>query len=94
MVREALREALRQWYLLRLCNLSTIMREWAALHALERLAFRGTLLAAKPAQRAVPASALVLPKARAAPHPGMRRCLRPSSLRRAAGRRRLVDRSR
>ncbi len=37
-MREALREAHRQWYLLRLCNLSTIMREWAALHALERLA--------------------------------------------------------
>jgi len=88
-VREALREAHRQWYLLRLCNLSTIMREWAALHALERLAFRGALLAAQPARRSAPASALVLPKARGAPRmpqpaplPGIPR-----------GRRRPVDRS-
>lgn len=64
MVREALREKHKKWYLLRLANLSTIMREWAALHAIDRLAFRSTLLAAKPVQRQAPPSALVLPKAR------------------------------
>ncbi|KAK9842012.1 hypothetical protein WJX81_004236 [Elliptochloris bilobata] len=62
-VREALRGGRREWYLLRLANLSTIMREWSALHALERLSFRGTLLAAAPTQRQAPLTALALPKA-------------------------------
>ena len=39
------------WYLLRLCNLTTIQREWCALHAFPKLPFRGTLLsAAAPAK--------------------------------------------
>ena len=66
-MREALRGGRREWYLLRLANLSTIMREWAALHALERLAFRGTLLAAAPAQSAAAPTALALPRVRDLP---------------------------
>lgn len=34
------------WYLLRLCNLTTIQREWCALHAFPKLPFRDTLLTA------------------------------------------------
>ena len=63
-MREALRGGRREWYLLRLANLSTIMREWAALHAVERLAFRGTLLAAAPAQSPAAPTALALPRVR------------------------------
>ena len=63
-IREALRGGRREWYLLRLANLSTIMREWAALHAVERLAFRGTLLAAAPAQSPAAPTALALPRVR------------------------------
>jgi len=36
------------WYLLRLCSLSTLIREWTALHALPSLVFRDVLLSAKP----------------------------------------------
>ena len=45
------------WYLLRLCNLTTIQREWCALHAFPKLPFRGTLLSAtapdKPQEHAL-----------------------------------------
>ena len=63
-MREALRGGRREWYLLRLANLSTIMREWAALHTVERLSFRSTLLAAAPTQTPAPATALALPRVR------------------------------
>ncbi|CAL5219614.1 g1484 [Coccomyxa viridis] len=50
------------WYLLRLCNLTTIQREWCALHAFPKLPFRSTLLSAtapdKPQEHA-----LVIPEA-------------------------------
>ena len=49
------------WYLLRLCNLTTIQREWCALHAFPRLPFKDALLAA--AAPAKPAKdALVIPE--------------------------------
>ena len=45
------------WYLLRLCNLTTIQREWCALHAFPKLPFRSTLLSAtapdKPQEHAL-----------------------------------------
>ena len=36
------------WYLLRLCNLSTIQREWLALHAARSLPFADAILSASP----------------------------------------------
>ena len=36
------------WFLLRLCNLSTLIREWTALHAFPSLAFKDVLLSARP----------------------------------------------
>ena len=49
------------WYLLRLCNLTTIQREWCALHAFPRLPFKDALLAAAaPAKLAK--DSLVIPQ--------------------------------
>ena len=47
------------WYLLRLCSLTTIQREWCALHAFPGLPFKDTLLrAALPGKPAAPALAI------------------------------------
>lgn len=37
------------WYLLRLSNMSTIIREWEALHAISHLSFRDTFLSGRTA---------------------------------------------
>ncbi len=53
------------WYLLRLCNLTTIQREWCALHAFPKLPFRATLLSAtapeKPQEHALVIPEVILP---------------------------------
>jgi senataxin len=35
------------WWALRLANMSTVMREWAAVHCVTHMPFRDVLLAAK-----------------------------------------------
>lgn len=47
-MRAGLSTASSCWFLLRLCNLSTLIREWTALHAFPSLAFKDVLLSAKP----------------------------------------------
>ena len=37
------------WYVLKLGRMSTIIREWTALHLADRLLFKDTLVTAKPA---------------------------------------------
>ena len=37
------------WYLLKLCSMSTITREWVALQSVAALPFRDILLSAQPA---------------------------------------------
>ncbi|KAK9909662.1 hypothetical protein WJX75_005776 [Coccomyxa subellipsoidea] len=46
-MRAGLSTASSCWFLLRLCNLSTLIREWTALHAFPSLAFKDVLLSAK-----------------------------------------------
>lgn len=46
-MRAGLNTANSCWFLLRLCNLSTLIREWTALHAFPSLAFKDVLLSAK-----------------------------------------------
>ena len=60
------------WYLLRLCSLTTIQREWCALHAFPGLPFKDTLLrAALPGKPAAPALAIPeVPLPPAPPHLG------------------------
>ena len=58
------------WHLLRLCSLTTIQREWCALHAFPGLPFKDTLLrAALPGKPAAPALAIPeVPPLPAPPH--------------------------
>ena len=49
-MRAGLNTANSCWFLLRLCNLSTLIREWTALHAISSLAFKDVLLSAKHAK--------------------------------------------
>ena len=60
------------WYLLRLCNLTTIQREWCALHAFPGLPFKDALLrGALPGKPAAPALAIPeVPLPPAPPHLG------------------------
>ena len=58
------------WYLLRLCSLTTIQREWCALHAFPKLAFKDSLLSTRAPDKP-PKDALHIPEARpllCAPH--------------------------
>ncbi|CAL8467911.1 g7449 [Coccomyxa elongata] len=49
-MRAGLNTANSCWFLLRLCNLSTLIREWTALHAFPSLAFKDVLLSANHAK--------------------------------------------
>lgn len=46
-MRGALAKAGSQWYVLKLSSMSTIMREWAAIHCLAHMPLRDVLLTAK-----------------------------------------------
>lgn len=46
-MRGALAKAGSQWYVLKLSSMSTIMREWAAIHCLAHMPLRDVLLSAK-----------------------------------------------
>eukprot|EP00887_Chlorella_sp_A99_P004223 scaffold15.g4223.t1 len=46
-VRAALAQDASRWWALRLCNTSTVLREWAAVHAVAHLPLREVLLSAK-----------------------------------------------
>ena len=55
-VRNALASPGSAWYLMHLANMSTIAREWLALHAFPSLPFAPTILSGKPVANAVHAS--------------------------------------
>ncbi|KAL4853029.1 putative helicase MAGATAMA 3 [Chlorella vulgaris] len=49
-MRKALVRVGSQWWVLKLAGMSTVMREWAAIHCLAHMPFRDVLLRAKPSQ--------------------------------------------
>ena len=55
-VRNALATPKKAWYLMHLANMSTIAREWLALHAFPALPFAHTILGGKPAAKAAHSS--------------------------------------
>lgn len=56
-MRTALTKTPCKWWLLRLSNLSTILREWAAVHSLGQMAMQNVLLTAKVRLSSDPAHA-------------------------------------
>ena len=55
-MRNALATPKKAWYLMHLANMSTIAREWLALHAFPALPFAHTILGGKPAAKAAHSS--------------------------------------
>ncbi|KAI7846383.1 hypothetical protein COHA_000094 [Chlorella ohadii] len=49
-MRHSLAKPASQWYVLKLSSMSTIMREWAAIHCIAHMPLREVLLTAKPSQ--------------------------------------------
>jgi hypothetical protein len=53
-MRKALVRVGSQWWVLKLAGMSTVMREWAAIHCLAHMPFRDVLLRAKVGACAAP----------------------------------------
>lgn len=50
------------WYVLKLSSMSTIIREWSALHAVQDLKFKDVLLSAKASTTSRRTSKLLIPQ--------------------------------